>query len=300
MHEPLISVIIPTFNRSNIVINTIRNVMSQTWSNLQIIIIDDCSTDETKKVILAINDFRINYIKTKKNIGCAGSRTLGIQNATGEFVTFLDDDDLWDPNYIRNQFKIFKQNPLIDVVICNYIVQKNQNKSYVRDMKPFAKNFKKIIHQSPGPFFQCSMFKHSILNNIEELLDSNAIPSEDWDFFMNLSMRNPLFEYSEQNGFIWNYTQSSQSANLELEGQSLSYIVEKHKQAILQLCGKIILSNHYRKIASIYENAENINSAKKYYYKAFYTSPWWWKNIIYYIIILLNPSMNIYKKFRKI
>ena len=214
MTESLISVVIPTYNRSSILYNTIKNVFNQTWENIQLIIVDDFSSDHTRKTILSINDSRIIYKRTERKLGCTRARLIGVRFSEGEFIAFLDDDDEWDDDYLNGQIQVFKKNPSLDLVICNYEVKNINGKKRTHNMAPFAGDFKRMIHQNPGPFFQCCMFKREILNGIEKLLDDNAIPSEDWDFFLNLSLRNPTIGYSPQSAFVWNYSLSSQSANL--------------------------------------------------------------------------------------
>ena len=103
--EPLISVIIPTYNRSSILFNTIKKVFNQTWENIQLIIVDDYSSDDTRKTIQSINDSRIKYRRTERNLGCAGARSLGVKSSIGEFITFLDDDDEWKNNYLKINYR---------------------------------------------------------------------------------------------------------------------------------------------------------------------------------------------------
>ena len=117
MHEPLVSIIIPTFNRPDILPDTINNVLAQTWQNTQIIIIDDGTSEKSMEVVKSYNDDRIIYKKTKENLGCAGARMFGIQFSEGDFITFLDDDDELTNNYLTNQYKIFKWNPSLDFVM---------------------------------------------------------------------------------------------------------------------------------------------------------------------------------------
>ena len=291
--EPLVSVIIPTYNRSSILFNTIKKVFNQTWENMQLIIVDDYSSDDTRKTIQLINDSRIKYKRTERNLGCAGARSLGVQSSEGEFITFLDDDDEWENNYLKNQLQVFKEYPFLDFVICDYQVQNIKGSRQFYNMKLFSKNFKQMIHKRPGPFFQSCMFRNKILENIEDLLDSNAVPSEDWDFFINLSMKNPSIGHSHNIDFKWNYSKSSQSANLIMEAKSLQYIVQKHKKPILQICGRIILSDHYRRIARIYERINDLSSINKYYRKAFISAPWWWKNIFYILLLAFGPKIGL-------
>ena len=291
--EPLVSVIIPTYNRSSILFNTIKKVFNQTWGNMQLIIIDDYSSDDTRKTIQLINDSRIKYKRTDRNLGCTGARSLGVKFSKGEFIAFLDDDDDWDKDYLNSQIQVFKENPSLDLVICNYELKNLKGENRTHNMAPFARDFKRMVHRKPGLFFQCCMFKREILNGIENLLDDSAIPSEDWDFFLNLSLRNPTIGYSPQSAFVWNYSLSSQSANLLSEAKSLNYIVNKHKESIIQLCGRMGLSDHFRRIARLYEQLNDFQTMKIFYKKAFFCAPWWWKNILYIILLALGSKFGL-------
>jgi glycosyltransferase involved in cell wall biosynthesis len=97
---PKVSVIIPTYNRSQMLKNTIQSVLQQTEQDLEIIVIDDGSTDDTSQVVESLSDGRIRYYY-KTNSGAAGARNLGLSKCKGEFVAFLDSDDLWPENYIE-------------------------------------------------------------------------------------------------------------------------------------------------------------------------------------------------------
>ena len=77
--------------------------MTQTYSNIEIIVIDDNSNDKTESLIKNLNDNRINYIKNKENLKAPLCRNIGINISRGEFVAFLDDDDIWYPNKLEEQ-----------------------------------------------------------------------------------------------------------------------------------------------------------------------------------------------------
>lgn len=100
-----ISIIIPTYNRGKILSNSIKSVLNQTFKNLEIIVIDDGSNDNTKEVIDKLNDDRIKYIKLNKNCGGSFARNLGIKIASGQFISFQDSDDIFLPNKIEMQLK---------------------------------------------------------------------------------------------------------------------------------------------------------------------------------------------------
>ena len=157
-HTLLVSIIIPTFNRSKIVLNTIkRYVLQQSWKNIEIIIIDDASTDNTKKLINSIDDPRIKYKKLSENRGCANARIQGVNLSSGNCIAFLDDDDVWKLDYIENMITLFIKNPGANIVISDYIINYNNNQKYC-SMKRYKENYLHSICSLPGPFFQCCVF----------------------------------------------------------------------------------------------------------------------------------------------
>ena len=100
-----ISVIIPTYNREETIIDSINSVLKQTYHNLEIIIIDDGSTDNTESLISNLNDDRIKYIKLNENKGASFARNEGIKIASGKYITFQDSDDLYHLDKIERQYK---------------------------------------------------------------------------------------------------------------------------------------------------------------------------------------------------
>ena len=100
-----ISVIIPTYNRAKSIIDSINSVLKQTYHNLEIIIIDDCSTDNTESLISNLDDDRIKYIRLEEKKGANFARNEGIKMATGKYITFQDSDDLYHLDKIETQYK---------------------------------------------------------------------------------------------------------------------------------------------------------------------------------------------------
>jgi teichuronic acid biosynthesis glycosyltransferase TuaG len=110
---PIVSVVIPMYNSSNTIRATIESVLTQTFHDFEIIIIDDCSNDDSFNIVSEIlkEDTRISLIKTKNNSGGpAEPRNIGIQHARGEFIAFLDSDDLWLPEKLELQLDSFSEN----------------------------------------------------------------------------------------------------------------------------------------------------------------------------------------------
>jgi teichuronic acid biosynthesis glycosyltransferase TuaG len=107
MEGSLVSIITPTFNSEKFISETIRSVQNQTYKNWEMIIVDDCSTDQTVSIIKSFSaeDNRIVLHQLDKNSGPAKARNRGIENVKGKFMTFLDADDIWFMDFIENSIK---------------------------------------------------------------------------------------------------------------------------------------------------------------------------------------------------
>jgi len=95
MPPSVVSVIIPTYNRAKDCLSSVRSVLGQTYANVEIIVIDDGSTDETSESLFSF-DHRIKYIR-QENSGVSAARNTGLAAATGDYIAFLDSDDTWLP-----------------------------------------------------------------------------------------------------------------------------------------------------------------------------------------------------------
>ncbi len=113
MEEGLVSIIMPSWNTGSYIKESIKSVIAQTYENWELIIVDDCSTDETDKIIEGIKDKRIKYLKNEKNIGAALSRNRAICESKGEWIAFLDSDDLWNPEKLEKQISFMNENEYV-------------------------------------------------------------------------------------------------------------------------------------------------------------------------------------------
>jgi glycosyltransferase involved in cell wall biosynthesis len=125
-----ISVIIPTYNREKLIVNSLGSVLNQTYSNIEILIIDDGSTDNTKKEIDKIKDKRIKYIKLNKNSGSCNARNIGIKMAIGTYISFQDSDDIFHPDKLKKQFRNLIKNKS-DFDFCKILIVINNTNKYV-------------------------------------------------------------------------------------------------------------------------------------------------------------------------
>ena len=109
----LVSIIMPSYNTAPYINETIQSVLNQTYTNWELIIVDDCSTDNTDEVLSEINDERIKYFKNEKNSGAAVTRNRALREAKGQWIAFLDSDDLWMPEKLDKQINFMKENGYI-------------------------------------------------------------------------------------------------------------------------------------------------------------------------------------------
>lgn len=106
----LVSIIMPSYNTSQYIAETIQSVIDQSYQNWELIIVDDCSTDNTDYVVSKIIDQRITFLKNKKNSGAAVSRNRALREAKGKWIAFLDSDDLWKPDKLEKQIQFMNKN----------------------------------------------------------------------------------------------------------------------------------------------------------------------------------------------
>ncbi|QTE74988.1 glycosyltransferase family 2 protein [Clostridiales bacterium FE2010] len=110
MIDGLVSVIMPSWNTERFIANSIQSVINQTYQNWELIIVDDCSTDDTDNVVAGFSDERIRYLKNEKNCGAALTRNRALREAKGEWIAFLDSDDLWMPEKLEKQIDFMREN----------------------------------------------------------------------------------------------------------------------------------------------------------------------------------------------
>lgn len=114
MNKSLVSIITPTYNSASFITETILSVQNQTYKNWEMIIVDDCSTDKTASIIkhCILNDKRISFFQSQKNSGAGIARGIALSKAKGNYIAFLDSDDLWKPLKLEKQLQFLQQNDI--------------------------------------------------------------------------------------------------------------------------------------------------------------------------------------------
>ena len=224
--EPLVSVVIPTFNRSELVARAIRSVREQTYSNLEIIVVDDASRDDTQKVVTGMSDARIRYIRHETNRGGSGTRNTGIRAATGEYIAFLDDDDEWEPSKTEEQLKMLQT---YDVVLCTSSELNGRLAQFDKRSEITLDDLRKGYFTAGGT--GVLMAKAAAIKGV--MFDEELPRCQDWDVFIRLAqehkvgyLNRALVRYNEGNHARISNEISNMSAS---ELMKRLPFLEKHK-----------------------------------------------------------------------
>lgn len=136
----------PVYNGSHTIVDSIESVLNQTYKDIKLYVIDDCSTDDTAKLLTVnyANNKNVKIIISSKNKGVAASRNLGIKESKGKYIAFCDADDLWENNKIEKQINLLEHNN-INVVCSNYYIMDFNKKIIGETHSPVTISYKKML-----------------------------------------------------------------------------------------------------------------------------------------------------------
>ncbi len=154
---PFFSVIIPSYNRAHLIAATIRSVVSQSFTDWEILLIDDGSTDSTKEVVESFADNRIKYFY-QDNAERSAARNNGISKATGQFICFLDSDDIWLPNHLQTMYDAIQKNnlkPALYFTVVRWCFDDGRKQDVFFDSPENKNQIEFVIQNQIGPSTQC-------------------------------------------------------------------------------------------------------------------------------------------------
>ena len=195
--QGLVSVVIPTFNRARTLERAIRSVLIQTYSDLELIVVDDGSTDGTAALMAGIVDPRVIYHPLAQNQGASAARNAGMKLARGEFIAFQDSDDEWLADKLKVQVAAARGAHSTDVVVFHMkvVYGRDEHRVYgpgrvccVPDLPAtdVPRDFLQISYQRNLISPQTLMFSRSLLDRVG-FFDPLLVNSEDWDYSIRLT-----------------------------------------------------------------------------------------------------------------
>lgn len=227
----LVSVIIPTYNRSEMLKKALGSVLHQTYQNFEVIIIDNNSSDDTDNMVMSFDDERVKLLKINNNGIIAASRNLGINHSKGKWIAFLDSDDWWLPNKLEKVVKFCDSG----YDLCYHdlrIVKKFRSLNFYK-RKIFSYQVSKPVFNDlinlGNPICNSSVVASaSLLKDIGGLCeDIDLIASEDYDCWIRLSKLTEKFKYIPETLGYYGIG-SSNSYNPDLSISNLEYIDQKY------------------------------------------------------------------------
>ena len=294
MKNYLFSVIIPTYNQCQYLKKAISSVINQKYNNFEIIIIDNYSDDDTEKIIREFKNNKIKYLK-KKNNGVIGlSRNEGIKVSSGDWIAFLDSDDIWYENKLEEINKFLQLNPNVDVITNDEkIINKNTNKTSVWKYGPYSKDFyKKLLSEGNCLSTSATIVKKSFISSHGILFSEKKefATVEDYDFFLNLALIDAKFVFFHKVLGEHLFHNQSQSSNFEKYKSAYNALIDFHVNEVQQFTlNKKKLKKKLGFHLKIMKAGRMLKIEKKFFQGVLYI----------FNIIITNPKSFIFFLLRK-
>lgn len=185
-----VSVIIPTYNREKTILRSLKSVLEQTYTELEVLVIDDGSTDGTADIVKGVEDARVRYIALEKNSGPANARNVGVEMASGEWIAFQDSDDYWYKDKLEKQMRYVQDHPEYSVLYCMYNAKMDSGINITVPTEPWPERMegdmlkvlleRNVIGAPTMLMKRCSFFECGGFNTEYRAL-------EDWEFVVRLA-----------------------------------------------------------------------------------------------------------------
>lgn len=290
--NPTVSVIIPTYNRANLVGKAIKSVLSQTYQDFEIIVIDDGSTDNTEETVKSFNNFKIRYICHSDNRGISAARNTGIRASLGKYIALLDSDDEWLPEKLDKQVDVLQNKSSEVGVVCSWSYNIDEKGSYISKRclpKKGGYIYEDLLSTNPISV-PTVLIRKECFNRVG-LFDDLLNTQQDWDMWIRISkyyrfvlIKIPLVKYRLHSNQI--------SRNLELKIITANRILVKYKDELE--IRRRAHSKHYFCIGNRFCHMGKTKDGQGYLLKAISLYPFC---IRYYICMagsLFGPKCFIY------
>ena len=230
---PFFSIIIPLYNKENYIQNTINSVLSQTFSDFEVLIIDDGSTDNSAEIVSLFIDSRIKY-HYKKNEGVSTARNLGIEKSTTNYITFLDADDYWYPDFLEEMYKYINQFPeqkvfsaAIEIEIPGKVFASEYSIKRTGDFEIvnyFEASYKETVICTSSAVFHNSVFKE--IGGFDPTIRSG----QDTDLWIRIGMKyRVLFCWKILARYVYDPSSLSKNINFLNKKMNFEKFIEEEK-----------------------------------------------------------------------
>lgn len=291
-NNSIVSIIIPTYNRAHLIKRSINSILNQTYTNFELIVVDDGSTDNTKEIVNDYNDQRIKYIAHETNIGASAAMNTGIKNSSSDFIAFQGSDDEWYPEKLEKEIKVFNDSSSKVGVVYSGIWSIENNKKIFKPNPNISKKEGKIYSELlKGNFINGLCTIRKVCFTECGLFDENLLGLEDWELFIRIAKKYE-FRYVNEPLIIAHNAEGNISSDFLKIFKARKLILEKHFYEFSK--DKKILARNYAILGSILYLSGEKKFSRKYFIKAIKSD---YKNPNYTLIYLLSFfGENLYNK----
>ncbi len=230
---PQFSIIIPLYNKQNFIENTIKSVLNQGFTDFELIIVNDGSTDNSEEKVLAFKDTRIQYFR-KENGGVSSARNFGIEKAKSDYIVFIDADDYWYPDFLAIMFDKINQFPEIQVFSAGIEVETPKKVFYAkysieRTGESEIVNYFKASQMQSVICSSCAVFHKSVFEKTGRF-DTNLKNGEDTDMWIRIGLIYPiLFTWKVLVRYIYDIDSLSKIHKIAIESLDFSKYSSEEK-----------------------------------------------------------------------
>lgn len=233
MFKPIVSVILPTYNRSSFIKETIVSILNQDYQYFELIIIDDGSTDDTYSVVKEFLSDKVRYFKIPNSGGPARPRNYGIEVANGELIALCDDDDLWTANKLSFCIKEFDEDTVLlyhDMYTSGGGVFNFLKGNILKSLDLGKDPYNNLLIHGNTIINSSVIFRKSILSKVEKIDENSELVSmEDYDFWLRISSTFSGFKYIKKPLGTYFISSNSLSHNPNRLLRNLQYLSRKHR-----------------------------------------------------------------------
>ena len=290
--KPLISIIMPTFNRAHILGRSINSVINQTYHDWELLLVDDASSDNTSEIILSYNDNRIKYYTHSRNMGGNAARNTGLRHARGNYIAFLDSDDEWMPTKLERQLAIIDDRESEAGVIYTGFSYINGNNQVIKKFVPKVNG-----NIRPDIFHKNYIGTLSTLLALKECFREcggfdETLPScQDWDLYIRISEKYKFVGIKETM-VLFHVDGVRISTNALKRALGHQIFLLKHFKEISSR--KRYLSYHYYVIGVDLLYSNRFRVAQYFLRQAVKKCPWTIPYYVHYIFSEIKPLFSFY------
>lgn len=284
---PLISVVIPSKNRADFLLKAIESVLTQTFKNIEIIIVDDGSDEPVSSLIDQKFGSKVTCLRHEESKGAPAARNTGIKYAHGDYVAFLDDDDVWLPEKLERQLNVFAKNPTAGLVFCGEKIVCGKHIVKTRMGNWDADGPQKILLSNVVGGTSTVLIRSEFLDS--HLFDEDLPSCQDWDLFVRLSQQHQFAVVADPLVIrAIHGAQISSALNKRILGREMFYA----KHAELFETSPKAHSQMLRRLGSLFLLKGEDEKARRLFWRAFKVCPLALRSCVFLCVTnVLPPKM---------